>query len=81
MSARSLALRTLIALSHGQYGNITVDATLKRSDLSEPDRHLYTALVYGVIERQTTLDYLLSRLSDRPVDALDETVLQTSISL
>ena len=75
MSARSLALRTLIALSHGQYGNITVDATLKRRDLSEPDRHLYTALVYGVIERQTTLDYLLSRLSDRPVDALDETVL------
>lgn len=74
MSARSMALQTLLALAHGQYGNLAVDAALKRCDLSEADKHLYTALVYGVTERQVTLDFLIGKLSSRPVDELDETV-------
>ena len=48
---RSLALNTLLAVEKGKYGNIAVDTTLKRTYLSEADRHLYTALVYGVTER------------------------------
>lgn len=72
---RALALRTLSGVAGGQYGNLAVDAVLRRSPLSEPDRHLFTALVYGVLERQVTLDFLLSRLSDRPPEALDVTVL------
>ncbi len=73
-SPRALALATLLAVARGQYGNIAVDTTLRRHDLSEPDRHLYTALVYGVIERQVTLDFLLARHSARPLDELDDTV-------
>ncbi len=73
-SPRALALTTLLAVARGQYGNIAVDATLRRHDLSIPDRHLYTALVYGVIERQVTLDFLLARHSSRPLDELDDTV-------
>ena len=72
---RALALQTLRGVAGGQYGNLAVDTVLRRHDLTEPDRHLFTALVYGVLERQVTLDYLLSRLSDRPPDALDDTVL------
>ncbi len=70
---RALALATLQAVAKGQYGNIAVDTTLRRHDLSEADRHLYTALVYGVLERQVTLEYLLSRHSSRPIRELDET--------
>ena len=74
-TARSLALTTLLAVGRGQYGNIALDTALSRHPLPDADRHLYTALVYGVLERQVTLDYLISRFSDRAPDALDEAVL------
>ncbi len=75
ITARSLAHSTLLAVGRGQYGNIAVDTALSRHPLSDADRHLYTALVYGVLERQVTLDHLIARFSDRAPDALDETVL------
>lgn len=73
-SPRSLALQTLLAVERGQYGNIAVDTALRRYPMSDPDRHLYTALVYGVTERKTTLEYLLSKFSSRPLDELDAAV-------
>ncbi len=71
---RALALSTLLAVGHGQYGNIAVDTVLHRHALTDADRGLFTALVYGVTERQVTLDFLLSLHTSRPVSALDETV-------
>ena len=73
-SPRALALSTLLEVEKGKYGNIAVDTVLKRTDMSEPDRHLYTALVYGVTERKTTLEFLLGKFSSRPLDQLDGTV-------
>ena len=73
-SPRTLAHATLLAVERGQYGNIAVDTALKRTPLSEPDRHLYTALVYGVLERKTTLEYLLTKFSSRPLGELDPAV-------
>ena len=73
-SPRALALSTLLSVEKGKYGNIAVDTVLKRSDLSEADRHLYTALVYGVTERKTTLEFLLEKFSSRPLSELDDTV-------
>ena len=73
-SPRSLALSTLLAVERGQYGNIAVDTALRRHPMSDPDRHLYTALVYGVTERKTTLEFLLAKFSSRPVEELDATV-------
>jgi 16S rRNA (cytosine967-C5)-methyltransferase len=67
-SPRALAHATLLAVERGQYGNIAVDTALKRTPLSDPDRHLYTALVYGVLERKTTLEYLLDKFSSRPLE-------------
>ena len=73
-SPRALALSTLLAVEQGKYGNIAVDTTLRRHPLSQPDRHLYTALVYGVTERKTTLEYRLKKFSSRPLGELDGTV-------
>ena len=73
-SPRALALSTLLEVEKGKYGNIAVDTVLRRTDMSEPDRHLYTALVYGVTERKTTLEFLLGKFSSRPLDQLDSTV-------
>ena len=73
-SPRALALSTLIAVERGKYGNIAVDTALRRNPLSDADRHLDTALVYGVIERKTTLEYLLGKFSSRPLGELDDSV-------
>ena len=74
MTARALALSTLLSVERGQYGNIAVDTALRRNPLEDADRHLYTALVYGVTERKTTLEYLLTKFSSRPVEELDDGV-------
>ncbi len=73
-SPRALALTTLLSVEQGRYGNIAVDTVLCRHPLSDADRHLYTALVYGVIERRVTLEFLLSLHTLRPIQELDDSV-------
>ena len=65
---RSAAAASLIAWEkNGRYANLEVSASLAISAMSEADRALYTALVYGVIERVSTLDYIIATLSSRPL--------------
>lgn len=71
---RAAALTSLLAWEKkGRYANLEVNALLSKSDMSEADRGLYTALVYGVIERAVTLDYVMAKFSSRPVREIDET--------
>lgn len=70
---RALALASLVKWrQNGKYTNLEVAASLRRAELSEKDRALYTALVYGTVERALTLDHVLASLSSRPVDLLDD---------
>ncbi len=63
---RKIAYDVLVrCASAEQYSNIALDTAIKRSDLTPPDRGLLTALVYGVIERQITLDAIIDSLTDR----------------
>ena len=63
---RKIAYNVLVkCASAEQYSNIALDTAIKRSDLTPPDRGLLTALVYGVIERQITLDAIIDSLCDR----------------
>ena len=63
---RKIAYDVLVKCSSAeQYSNIALDTAIKRSDLTPPDRGLLTALVYGVIERQITLDAIIDSLCDR----------------
>jgi len=81
---RRLALETLLKmkLQAGDgpadgYSNILVDSAIKAAgkDLSDADRGLYTKLVAGCVERRITLDYIISKLSSRPIAKLDSDVL------
>ena len=63
---RALALEVLIKCESGGYSNITLDTVIKRNNLSGADRGLMTALIYGVIEKRITLDYIISSLSTIP---------------
>ena len=63
---RKIAYDVLVrCASAEQYSNIALDTAIKRSDLTPPDRGLLTALVYGVIERQITLDAIIDSLAER----------------
>lgn len=61
-SPRGLALDSLLACEKcGRYTNLEIDSGLRNTSLSAADKGLYTRLVYGVIERRITLDYVLDR--------------------
>ena len=75
MNVRQTALATLTRCDRdGSYSNLALDAAIKSGNFSPADRGLLTTLVYGVIERRITLDYLIDRLSDRAPDQIDPQV-------
>ncbi len=73
---RRLAFDSLKKCSKdGKYSNLEVLSSLSRTELDTRDKALYTALVYGVIEKSITLDYLLSKYSRLPLEKLDANTL------
>ena len=81
-SVRSAACDSLIKIEKcGRYSNIEIDSSLKNvSGIPDADRALYTRLVYGVIERQLTLDHIIMQYSAKAVSELDTETL-TSLRL
>lgn len=76
MNARETAFSLLQKCEASeQYSNIAIDHALSASELSDADRALVSALVYGVTERRLTLDHYISRLSSRPLDKIDRGTL------
>ena len=72
VNVRRLAYELIARCEHDRtYSNLVLDAAIRRHALSDADRALLTALVYGVLETRLTLDYLLTQLSDRPLETLD----------
>lgn len=72
LTVRRAAYNSLLRLEkESRYSNLETDITLKKETLSPKDRRLYTLLVYGVIERRVTLDYVLDQFSKKPMQSLD----------
>src|SRR5512146_1733698 len=57
------------------YADILIDRELSTGALAGPDRGLLTELVYGVLRRQGTLDFLIDRFSRQKVNKLERAVL------
>lgn len=76
-TARLLAVEALHKVhKEGAYSNLTLDSLLEASALSPRDRALATALFYGVLERQLTLDGCIARYSKLPLQRLDGKVAE-----
>lgn len=75
VTARSVAADILIKVEGGQYANIALDVALSRHTLTPEDKSLVTSLVYGVLERRVTLDFIISQYSARKTTELDAQVL------
>ena len=75
-NVRALALSVLDRTEKNKsYSNIAVDTIIKQHSLEGKDRSLFCILVYGVIERKITLDYLIASLSDMPITKIETSVL------
>jgi 16S rRNA (cytosine967-C5)-methyltransferase len=59
------------------YANLLLDARLGSGRLPAVDRALATELTYGVLRWQGRLDWILGRVLDRPIAALERTVRLT----
>lgn len=69
--ARLAAARALVSIRRANsYANLALDGVLKKTPLSERDRALFTSLVYGVIEREITLEHYLGLFCHRKRGAL-----------
>lgn len=60
--ARDTALRVLKEVNHdGKYANISLKRHLRRARLPDRDAAFVTRLVYGTLERQITIDWILNK--------------------
>ncbi|MBR2489288.1 MAG: 16S rRNA (cytosine(967)-C(5))-methyltransferase RsmB [Clostridia bacterium] len=65
---RKLAVSALLKIEKDNaYSNITLAAFLKEAEFSPQDKALFSALVYGVLDRKITLDYVLSKYMKTPL--------------
>ena len=61
-NARKTAVKVLVKIQkEGTYSNLGVAEALKNSELNPQDKSLATAIIYGVLDRKITLDYILSK--------------------
>lgn len=74
--ARAVAAEALVRIEDGAYANLVLPHVLERADLSGPDRHFATELVYGTTRMRRACDWLVDRFVMRPPDAETRTVLR-----
>lgn len=71
-TARQLAFDCILKIQQkNSYSNLTVAGALKSNALQSADKALFTALVYGVVERKLTLDYNLEQYLTQPLKKLN----------
>lgn len=75
-TAREVAYLSLLRCEKDKsYSNLEIDSAIKKHELIGAEKRLYTTLVYGVIERRVTLDYIIELLSSKPLEKLDTEVI------
>ena len=68
-NARKTAVKVLVKIEkEGTYSNLGVAEALKNSELNPQDKSLATAIIYGVLDRKITLDYILSKFLKTPIN-------------
>ncbi|MDR3345357.1 MAG: 16S rRNA (cytosine(967)-C(5))-methyltransferase RsmB [Oscillospiraceae bacterium] len=73
---RQTAFKVLLRIERdAAYSNLALDSALTAAKLNGRGAAFCTALVYGVTERQITLDWLLSRRLRKPLEQLRPPVL------
>ena len=75
-SARQIAFEILLKIEKDKaYSNLAIDSAVKAYCPDSTDCAFISHLVYGVIERKITLDYIFSEYLKQPVNKLKKDVL------
>lgn len=75
-SPRQKAFEILLRIhTTNAYSNLAIDTYLQKDNMENRDKAFVSALVYGVCERQLTLDYNLSLYLKQPIKKLKPEVL------
>ncbi len=67
-NARKIAAQILVKIEDSNsYSNLTLNSYLTENELSSQDKAFVTNLVYGVIDRKITLDFILKKFIKTPL--------------
>ncbi len=67
-NARKIAAQILLKIEkNNSYSNLALNSYFKELDILPQDKAFVTTLVYGVIERKITLDYILKKFIKTPL--------------
>lgn len=73
VSVRFTVLELLDRMDKKAYSNLLLDQGINK--LQQRDKAFASRLFYGVLERKLTLEYIISGYSSRPIDKIDNSVL------
>lgn len=77
VNARKVAVNILQKIElQSAYSNLTLNSYFKDMVISSQDKAFVTALVYGVLERKITLDYILKRFIKTPLKKVQPFTLE-----
>ncbi|KNZ41178.1 16S rRNA (cytosine(967)-C(5))-methyltransferase RsmB [Acetobacterium bakii] len=75
MNIRQQALETLLRINHeGAYSNLELKKVFAANDIKAEDGRLYLNIVYGCLQNQSYLDYLVKQQSSTPIKKLHKEV-------
>ncbi len=73
-NARNTALKILLKIENDDaYSNIALNNAIRESNLNQVDGAFVAALVYGVLERKLTLDWIIKQYSKIPLKKIEIT--------
>ncbi len=73
VNSRKIAVKALLKIEKdGSYSNLTINSIFKDLEISREDKAFVTALVYGVLERKITLDYVLQNHIKTPLKKVSQ---------
>ena len=71
INTREMAIECLLLIdTDGSYSNITINNILRKYKLNINEKSFISALVYGTLERKITLDYIITKLTDKPLSKI-----------
>ena len=77
VNARLVAVKALVKINRdAAYSNITLDNFFAEYGLDSKDKALATALVYGVLDRKITIDYVIGKFSKIPLRKISPLTLE-----
>ncbi len=71
-NSRNIALNVLLKIEQDKaYSNLALNNAIKENKLNSLDSSFVSALVYGVLERKLTLDYIIKQYSKIPLRKIE----------